>query len=152
MLQMLLEASASGLLRTLQTDPFEPRDVLHLKHVLQRLRSERYLRYSSRELMTALVRQICMAIGKRDRYPAAYEDVVNLLTYLREIDLPGHRDKVATKSEYEQLIDLWTRTFGDPDEMERRQARRNAVMGVGESEEARQARQQQKYIQTRFLR
>ena len=98
MLQMLFEASASGLLRSLQTDPFDGNDVLHLRHVLHRLRSERYLRYSTRELTTALVKQICMAIGNRDRYRSAHDDVTRLLGYLRELDLPDDRSRRPEKT------------------------------------------------------
>jgi len=58
---MLWEASASGLLRTLQTDPFDHHDMLQLRHTIERLRKERYLRYSQREWITSLVTQICMA-------------------------------------------------------------------------------------------
>lgn len=152
MLQMLFDASASGLLRSLQTDPFDPNDVLHLRHVLYRLRSERYLRYSTRELGTALVKQICMAIGNRDRYRSAYEDVTRLLDYLRELDLPNNGSRQPAKNEYDTLIDLWLRVFGDPDEMERKQRERDTTVGIGESEEARLVRERQEYTRSRFLR
>jgi len=151
MLRMLFEASASGLLRSLQPDPFDPKDLLHLRHVLHRLRSERYLRYSTRELTTALVKQLCMAIGNRDRYRSAHEDVIRLLDYLRELDLPENGTREPAKNEYDVLIDLWVRTFGDPDEMERKQLAREITV-AGESEEARQTRERQEYVRSNFLR
>ena len=152
MLQMLFEASASGLLRSLQTNPFDLNDVLHLRHVLHRLRSERYLRYSTRELMTALVKQICMAIGNRDRYRSAHEDVTRLLGYLRELDITENETRQPAKNEYDALIELWGHVFGDPDEMERKQIARDTAIGVGETEEARLIRGRQEYVRDKFLR
>jgi len=152
MLRMLFEASASGLLRSLQPDPFDPKDLLHLRHVLHRLRSERYLRYSTRELTTALVKQLCMAIGNRDRYRSAHEDVIRLLEYLRDLDLPDNGTREPAKNEYDALIDLWVRTFGDPDEMERKQLAQNTAAGAGESEETRRVRERQEYVRSNFLR
>lgn len=152
MLQMLFEASASGLLRSLQTNPFDLNDVLHLRHVLHRLRSERYLRYSTRELMTALVKQICMAIGNRDRYRSAHDDVTRLLGYLRELDIPNNETCQPAKNEYDALIELWCRVFGDPEEMERKQIARDTVVECGETEEARLFRKRQEYVHDKFLR
>lgn len=148
---MLLEASASGLLHTLQTDPFERHDMLRLRHVLLRLRKERYLRYSQREWITSLVTQLCMAIGNRDHYRAANEDMMRLLNYLRDLDLP---DGEAGRSEnmYDDITALWRRVFGDPDEWERKQAIKDAQAGRGESGEARLARERAEFVRRRFLR
>lgn len=150
MLRMLFDASASGLLRTLKPDPFDPKDVQHLRHVLHRLRTERYLRYTTRELLTALVKQTCMAVANRDRYRSAHEDVTRLLTYLRELDLPGNGEPAP--SDFEQIIDLWVRTFGNPDEMERKQRERDESAGPGETEEERLEREMQEFVLHHYLR
>ena len=148
---MIMEASASGLLQSLQTDPFEPKDVIHLHHVLDVVRRERYLHYSQRELLVSLIRQVCMAIGNRDQYRTAHEDMMRILKYLRNLDIP-ESDLKDIKDVYQTLIDQWVSIFGDPDEMERRQLERDAQAGIGESEEARNVRLRQEYIQNNFLR
>jgi len=149
---MLWEASASGLLHTLQTDPFDHHDMIQLRHAIQRLRKERYLRYSQREWITSLVTQICMAIGNRDRYRAANEEMMRLLEYLRDIDLPDTGSDKQSENVYDGIMALWRQVFGDPDEWERRQAERDALVGRGESEEARRARERTEYVQRNFLR
>ena len=149
---MLLEASASGLLHALQTDPFDRRDMLQLRHALQRLRQERYLRYSQREWITSLVTQICMAIGNRDRYRAANEDMMRLLCYLRDLDLPNTENSRSPENVYDEITTLWRRVFGDPDEWERRQAERDALIGLGESEEARRIRERNEYVEKHLFR
>ena len=148
---MTMEASASGLLQSLQTDPFEPKDVIHFYHVLDVVRRERYLHYSQRELLVSLVRQVCMAIGNRDQYRSAHEDMMKILKYLRNLAIP-ESDTKEIKDVYQALIDQWVSIFGDPDEMERRQLERDAQIGIGESEEAREVRLRQEYIQNNFLR
>jgi len=149
---MLWEASASGLLCTLQTDPFDRHDMIQLRHTLQRLRKERYLRYSQREWVTSLVTQICMAIGNRERYRAANADMMRLLEYLRDLDLPDTGNDHRTDQAYDDITALWRRVFGDPEEWERKQAERNTLAGLGESEEAKSIRERMEYVQRNFLR
>ena len=149
-LRFLWEASASGLLRTLGPDPFETKDLLHLKHHLAYLRQERYIRYSQREWITSLVTQLCMAIGNRDRYSAVNQDMMRILTYLRELDLPEIEN--TTGKGHDGITDLWRRVFGDPDEMDRLQAERDAAFGIGESEEARLVRERLEYVQKNLFR
>ncbi len=149
---MLWEASASGLLHTLQPDPFDRHDMLHLRHTLLSLRRERYIRYSQREWLTSLVTQICMAIGNRDRYRAANEDMMRLLNYLRDLDLPDNENTHRSENVYGDITALWRRVFGDPQEWERKQVERDALVGLGESEEAKRIRERMEFVHRNFLR
>lgn len=149
---MLWEASASGLLHTLQPDPFDHHDMILLRHTLQRLRKERYLRYSQREWITSLVTQICMAVGNRDRYRAANEDMMRLLEYLRDLDLPDADTGRRSENAFDDITALWRRVFGDPEEWERKQVERDALVGLGESEEAKRIRERMEFVHRNFLR
>jgi hypothetical protein len=93
-----------------------------------------------------------MAIGNRDRYRAANEEMMRLLEYLRDHDLPDTDGGNQSKNEYVDIMALWRRVFGDPDEWERKQTQRDALAGLGESEEARRARERVEYVQRNFLR
>ena len=109
------------------------------------------MRYSQREWITSLVTQICMAIGNRDRYKSANEDMMRLLEYLRDLDLPDN-DRDKPSNAYDDITALWRRVFGDPDEFERRQAERNAVNAQVESEEIQSLRERQEYVHRRLFR
>jgi hypothetical protein len=126
--------------------------MVQLRHTLQRLRKERYLRYSQREWITSLVTQICMAIGNRDRYRAANEDMMRLLEYLRDLDLPENTGEQRSTNAYDDITALWRRVFGDPVEWERKHAERNALGGLGESAEAKLIRERMEFVQRNFLR
>ncbi|MCL2306386.1 MAG: hypothetical protein FWC43_13665 [Planctomycetaceae bacterium] len=52
----------------------------------------------------------------------------------------------------DDIMALWRQVFGDPDEWERKQAERDTLVGRGESEEARRARERVEYVQRNFLR
>ncbi len=86
----------------------------------------------------------------RDRYKAAHEDVTRLLTYLRELDLPGNGE--TAHSDFEQIIDLWVRTFCDPNEMERKLLEQNDSLATGETEKERHQRETQEFVRNHYLR
>jgi hypothetical protein len=150
-LRLLYEACASGLLASMNFDPFEIRDRIHLHLVLRRLRDRLYRQYTQRELMVSLVRQICMAIGNRESYETARNESLEFLHYLRNLDLPDDRKDTA-KTANNDIIDLWVSVFGDPAEMERKVFSRLAQEGFGESEDARMVRERNAFVQSKFLR
>ncbi len=109
------------------------------------------MRYSQREWLTSLVTQICMAIGNRDRYRSANEDMMRLLSYLRDLDLPDNETGKPSNA-YDDITALWRRVFGDPDEFERKMAERNTGTKFDDSEEARSKRQRGEFIRKNLFK
>ncbi len=126
--------------------------MLHLRHALLSLRRERYMRYSQREWLTSLVTQICMAIGNRDRYKAANEDMLRLLEYLRDLDLPDNENAHRSENAYDDITAFWRRVFGDPDEWERKQVEKRAGTECTENDEARSKRERDEFIRKNLFK
>jgi hypothetical protein len=118
-----VEASASGLLHTLQIDPFSRKDVIQLRQVLDRLNTERYKFAAQNELLISVAMQICMAVGNRKAYDRVSETTFQIRDSLRGYIFPEQHAENAVSpknSEYVEMMQLWERIFGNAEDADRK--------------------------------